>query len=315
MILSCTKYSSSFPFKQIKANNNPVLDFPAVTVCNQNRISCYKLLTVMLNKLKENETEYNELEDIYLLSHCGSETLGCYSTLESYWEHFNQSEMPPEDLLHGDVCLTCEHILEEWEVACRKDPMSVQLLDEWWQKLGCFLNLSQSNGKPEPTDMGEIPESLAVCRENPDLQQPPSREEKEENSTDYFESQNLTKEENSTDYFEPQNLTSKENSTEYFDPQKPARVFSHISTIMNLNLNDSAPDADVYQEDLKDQPFSDGIGLRYGQQSTLNEYSEGTNKTTPNPASDKVSYLNLSSLNNIIIIINYRCNHQQSFHF
>ncbi|XP_050715228.1 degenerin-like protein unc-105 [Eriocheir sinensis] len=249
----------------IKAKNNPILDFPAVTVCNQNRINCQNLLTVMLKKQKENETEYKKLVDIYLLSDCGSETLHCDVTLGYYKEDFNLSEMPPEDLLKGDLCLRCENILSKWNEACKfknSEPSQnldkLENFDNWWQKLGCFNNLSQSDGNPEPTNMSEIHESLAVCSKTPDPQQPPTGEEREENSTDYFEPQNQT------------------------------RVLSNISSILNSNITDSAMDADVYEDDLKDQPFSDAIGSRDGQQSPSNKYREITNETTSNPTSDKI---------------------------
>lgn len=258
LYLSClcsSKSCSCSPFLQTKSNHNPILQFPAVTVCNQNPISCYNLIDVMFEKHKRNESEdYDLLEKMYLLSNCGTETLWCSEMLAHYAKSFNESEMPPKTLLDEDPCLDCEHIHSEWTEYCAASKNSPpESFGYWWEKLECFEILTQSEDEMEPMDVLEFPESLDECM--PNNKEPPT----------------VGGEGNYIDYFEYTGTTSG---------------FSNTSVLSNTNATDSPIDSYESEYYGREDPSYDRTGPRDVQQSTENEYSE----PTLSPNSSEVSY-------------------------
>lgn len=250
------------------------MEFPAITVCNQNRISCDKLITVMLDKLKTNDmVDYKILEKMYLISRCGYETLHCRKTLEYYTNHFELFRMPSDNLLNGDDCLSCRTIISEWDDECfhlHEDFPITQAFEFWWKKLGCSDNLLQFEDELELITTTDIPESLTQCIRKPKgFHQPTEREQ--------------------------------DNSTDSYQPTGPGST--NVSASLNINVTDSGMDYDQLEDGLEDYSYSDTTNLTEGLQSIANENREITNNTATIPELVQVGYSTLSTGNNVIIII------------
>ena len=165
----------------MKSENKPRMKFPAITVCNQNRISCDKLLKLMLDKRQVNNTEdYENLEGLYLLSNCGPKTLECNKVLDQYMKHFKVTGDLPSSLLTKDTCLGCMTIITYWNKDCSKSGKESPLYAFWWMKIECGKKrLNSEKDILMILKMNELPTSLPECPRQPDGPNPPMEDNTE----------------------------------------------------------------------------------------------------------------------------------------
>lgn len=118
------------------------VEFPAVTVCNQNRVSCKKLHENMLDQLSSSTNESLPLVLLYDLSHCGIGSIGCMKVGQMYYEYYgSRSEDIPAILYEKDPCLNCHIILRDFVNECthREDELIIpsKYLEFLWQTGQC----------------------------------------------------------------------------------------------------------------------------------------------------------------------------------
>ncbi|ROT64631.1 Degenerin-like protein asic-1 [Penaeus vannamei] len=141
------------------------VNFPAVTVCNQNRISCWKLQERMLKQLSvsvEGE-DSTRLVELYNFTRCGVDGIGCSKVHEIYHRFFSREKGSiPENLANKDVCLHCSTILAEYINMCYVENLQkpTQALTYIWRERDCYSQMKNQN-----LEFGDqiIQESLDNC--------------------------------------------------------------------------------------------------------------------------------------------------------
>ncbi|KAK4315708.1 hypothetical protein Pmani_013076 [Petrolisthes manimaculis] len=187
-VISLIQSYESRPYTtKIDYTPNLQMEFPDVVICNQNRLSCYKLLEFMLKEMSARDSSsssddesdyYKDLVNFYLISGCGDKGLKCDKvTRESYYRHYSQTnESIPAVLMEKDKCLECKPISEAYEKFCSGLDMGEESqvdpeLDFLWQNLNCYEKLRQdaimevgSDGGGGDDKVSKIPMSLATCQ-------------------------------------------------------------------------------------------------------------------------------------------------------
>nr|XP_053631798.1 uncharacterized protein LOC128688110 [Cherax quadricarinatus] len=142
----------SYPYTtQMDLQHMSTVQFPAVTVCNQNRLSCQKLFNKMLEVLSNTSvnsyvsgsgSHLNTSSDgytllvLYNISSCGVETIGCPAVQMAYYSNnFTSGKSIPVDLRQMDYCLYCSAILQSYRDTCKSS--STQYLENLWNNLSC----------------------------------------------------------------------------------------------------------------------------------------------------------------------------------
>ncbi|KAK3850465.1 hypothetical protein Pcinc_042832, partial [Petrolisthes cinctipes] len=163
---------------------NRQMEFPDVIICNQNRLSCYKLLEFMLKDLSarasssssDDESDYdNALVNFYLISGCGEKGLNCKKVTRGvYYRYYSQAnESIPSVLIEKDKCLQCKDISEAYEQFCSEPGMDEKSqvdpeLDFLWQYLNCYEKLRQDAimgvGDGGGDEVSMIQRSLDTCK-------------------------------------------------------------------------------------------------------------------------------------------------------
>lgn len=124
-----------------------------MTVCNQNRVSCRKLHERMLEQLSVSTEDEDSkiLVDLYNLTRCGVDGLGCPEVFELYHKFYKgREEIFPAKLMEKDECLDCTLVFLEYVNKCfiLKQPKPTQILTYLWQKGNCYSMM-----KDEPLNL------------------------------------------------------------------------------------------------------------------------------------------------------------------
>nr|XP_027229740.1 degenerin-like protein asic-1 [Penaeus vannamei] len=151
--------------ENINLQHKSRVNFPAVTVCNQNRISCWKLQERMLKQLSvsvEGE-DSTRLVELYNFTRCGVDGIGCSKVHEIYHRFFSREKGSiPENLANKDVCLHCSTILAEYINMCYVENLQkpTQALTYIWRERDCYSQMKNQN-----LEFGDqiIQESLDNC--------------------------------------------------------------------------------------------------------------------------------------------------------
>lgn len=131
--------SASF---QINLLHRSRVEFPAVTVCNQNRVNCLKLFAKMLKKasVSTEDDDFKRLVSMYNITHCGVDSLGCPRVRDLYHQFYMESPKGiPAVFRERDACLTCSEILLEYSGECQnsKSHAPKEYLNFLWQEGDC----------------------------------------------------------------------------------------------------------------------------------------------------------------------------------
>ncbi|KAG7176906.1 Endo-1-4-beta-xylanase B-like 1, partial [Homarus americanus] len=167
-----TDYANHPYTTQVNLLHKSSVEFPAVTICNHNRLSCKKLTSVMLQRLSENCKYSEDLVALYNLSRCGVDTLTCDSVRKIYYSHYRDfNEDIPEILRVNDQCLDCQNILDSFRSACieslehehERHPMTD--MEFLWKNLNCYQTLTATS-QNSAEELLRIPQSLGTCLNN-----------------------------------------------------------------------------------------------------------------------------------------------------
>ncbi|XP_064080080.1 uncharacterized protein LOC135197065 [Macrobrachium nipponense] len=172
VIAVITDYQS-YPYNtKIQVQHRSEAPFPAVTLCNQNRIDCSKLIDKML-AYSQNDTETSQqLIQLYNVSQCGV-SIGCGDVFKKYVKYVrdNNSTLPPI-LFDVDMCLRCNNILVFYQNLCENDddnggkkkdlPQKLSELDFLWQSME-----SEQKSKCNEEGKKSAPTDLSTCPSNP----------------------------------------------------------------------------------------------------------------------------------------------------
>ena len=134
---------------QIEVSYQTPVAFPAVTICNQNRVSCYNLLRETLNTLPENETinvpkivkDTYPLLYLYNVSYCGLDGMTCIGPYEIYYRHYSSFNVIPKNvLIEMDLCLDCYFIYDTaMSYVCEENSHWNDALKFVWNFTQCSL--------------------------------------------------------------------------------------------------------------------------------------------------------------------------------
>lgn len=120
------------------------IEFPEITVCNQNRVSCKKLLILSLQYYKYNPTRFNNYFQMYFLAKCGIDGLGCDTVRDIYYAFKQLGKEIPVKAYNDDECLSCVQLWQSFHTACVSQEMSedyasyyIGKLNEYWTQQDC----------------------------------------------------------------------------------------------------------------------------------------------------------------------------------
>ncbi|XP_042858754.1 uncharacterized protein LOC122244849, partial [Penaeus japonicus] len=128
---------------QVNLLHKTQVEFPAMTVCNQNRVSCRKLLREMITQVSTSaeSDETLVLVELYNLSRCGVDSLSCNTVRDEYYEYYeSRSEVIPAIHYEKDICLECPSILNDYMTMCYEAYETNPANDFLWKMGDCFAN-------------------------------------------------------------------------------------------------------------------------------------------------------------------------------
>ncbi|ROT64632.1 hypothetical protein C7M84_017435 [Penaeus vannamei] len=161
---------------QVSLEQKGGVEFPAVTVCNQNRVSCQKLHIYMLAELSSRSNDSDLLVEMYNVTQCGVDGLGCARIRQQYYVYYTgKQEEIPDKLYEKDFCLRCEEILKQYVDECKetesgKEAVPSSYLDFLWQRRKCYEKSISLDDIPLSTQgFDERRQSLKKCPETKGL--------------------------------------------------------------------------------------------------------------------------------------------------